>query len=247
MIPLRVMIFTPDAERMERQLLTDPTYYVLDAVSWETDVYACMLKANPDLALLDDALPGVNALHVCRRLQQTCAAPPKTIYIGRDAKEALTIGVDAAAESLSNPEDLQVLLRKACVSPLPGLAQESAKLAAVHARQLLDAIAFPARLKGTAYLLYALPLLACRPNPAALLGQPLYRLIADHFRTTPAAAERALRTAIEATWLTGDLAAMATLFGYTVSPEKGKPTNHECLSLLARHVQAQTQSSLHPT
>ena len=37
---------------------------------------------------------------------------------------------------------------------------------------------------------------------------------------------------------------MADLFGYSISPEKGKPTNNECLAQLARHVHERTQASL---
>lgn len=244
MTPLRVMIFSPDAARIERYLLADELYYVLDSVDTETDVYALLLKSSPDFALLDDALPGMNALHLLWRLQKTCVTPPKVLYIGRDAKEALDTGADAAAEGLPDQEALRTLVRKACASPLSSLARGAVKLAAGQTQPMLDALAFPAHLKGTAYLQYALPLLACHPNPAALLGKPLYRLIAEHFQTTPAAAERALRTAIETTWLTGNLSAMADLFGYTVNPEKGKPTNNECLAQLARHVHAKTQKHL---
>lgn len=244
MTPLRVMIFSPDAARMERYLLADELYYVLDAVATETNVYASLLKSRPDFALLDDALPGMNALHLLWRLQKTCVAPPKVLYIGRDVKEALDTGADAAAESLPDQKALRTLVRKACASPLSSLARGALKLAAAQTQPMLDALAFPAHLKGTAYLQYALPLLACQPNPAALLGKPLYRLIAEHFQTTPTAAERALRTAVETTWLTGNLSAMADLFGYSISPEKGKPTNNECLAQLARHVHERTQASL---
>lgn len=244
MNPYRIMLFSPQAAAMERQLMTDSHYHVLHAVDGEADVYALLMAGKPDIAVLDDHLPGINALHLLRRLKESCAAPPYCVYVGTDEKEALALGADGAVKSLQNAEIILPLTENACAHPLPGLAREAAKLAAVHAREMLQSLSFPAHLKGTEYLQYALPFIACQPSPGRLLGKPLYSLMAKAFSTTPAAAERALRTAIEATWLTGNLSAMADLFGYTVSPEKGKPTNNECLAQLARHIHAKTQHSL---
>lgn len=243
MNPYRIMLFSPLAAAMERQLMTDSHYHVLHAVNGEADVYALLMAGKPDIAVLDDHLPGINALHLLRRLKETCAAPPYCVYVGTDEKEALALGADGATDKI-DAENFLLLVENACAHPLPGLAREAAKLAAIHAREMLQTLSFPAHLKGTEYLQYALSLIACHPSPGRLLGKPLYSLMAKAFSTTPAAAERALRTAIEATWLTGNLAAMADLFGYTVSPEKGKPTNNECLAQLARHVHAKTQHSL---
>lgn len=239
----RIMLFSPLAAAMERQLMTNSHYHVLHAIDGEADVYALLMAGKPDIAVLDDHLPGINALHLLRRLKESCAAPPYCVYVGTDEKEALALGADGATDRI-DAENFLLLVENACAHPLPGLAREAAKLAAVHAREMLQTLSFPAHLKGTEYLQYALPLIACHPSPRYLLGKPLYSLMAKAFSTTPAAAERALRTAIEATWLTGNLSAMADLFGYTVSPEKGKPTNNECLAQLARHVHAKTQHSL---
>lgn len=243
MTPYRIMLFSPLASAMERQLMTNSHYHVLHAVNREADVYALLMAGKPDIAVLDDHLPGINALHLLRRLKETCAAPPYCVYVGTDEKEALALGADGATDRI-DAENFLLLVENACAHPLPGLAREAAKLAAIHAREMLQTLSFPAHLKGTEYLQYALPFIACHPSPRYLLGKPLYSLIAKAFSTTPAAAERALRTAIEATWLTGNLSAMADLFGYTVSPEKGKPTNNECLAQLARHIHAKTQHSL---
>lgn len=243
MTPLRILLFSPQAAAMERLLMTDSRYYVLDAVDGETDVYARLMNEEPDAVVLDDHLPGLNALHLLRRLKKTFAAPPFTVYIGKDAKDALALGADAA-ESAENILGVLSLLENACTHPLPGLARDTVLLAADHTRDMLQSLSFPAHLKGTEYIQYALPFLACHPSPGRLLGKPLYALVAKSFETTPAAAERALRTAIETTWLTGNLSTMADLFGYTVSPEKGKPTNNECLAQLARHVHAKTQKHL---
>ena len=68
------------------------------------------------------------------------------------------------------------------------------------------------------------------------MNQYLYAAIAATYGTTPVNVERSIRHAIEATWTRGNLAVIENLFGYTVRDEKGKPTNAECIALLADHL-----------
>ena len=44
--------------------------------------------------------------------------------------------------------------------------------------------------------------------------------------------ERAIRHAIEVAWGRGELDTLNSLFGYTVSGGKGKPTNSEFIALI---------------
>ena len=53
-----------------------------------------------------------------------------------------------------------------------------------------------------------------------------------------------MRTAAEDTWLRGDWEEIQTLFGLTVDPEKGKPTNAELLSMLAEHARREMRRHL---
>ena len=78
--------------------------------------------------------------------------------------------------------------------------------------------------------------LACAPQGAASYSGRLYPWTAAAFGVTPGAVERAIRTAVEDTWLHGDLAAIQALFGFSVDAERGKPTNAEFLSMLAQHI-----------
>lgn len=47
--------------------------------------------------------------------------------------------------------------------------------------------------------------------------------------TTPSRVERAIRHAIEVAWGRGDGDTVESIFGYTVSAAKGKPTNSDLL------------------
>ena len=60
----------------------------------------------------------------------------------------------------------------------------------------------------------------------------LYVEIARENDSTPSRVERAIRHAIEVAWCRGNAQAINSIFGYTVSVAKGKPTNSEFIALL---------------
>lgn len=60
----------------------------------------------------------------------------------------------------------------------------------------------------------------------------LYPKIAEAFDSTRERTERAIRHLIERTWLIGNPDAQYQLFGSTIDPEKGKPTNGQFISRL---------------
>ena len=61
----------------------------------------------------------------------------------------------------------------------------------------------------------------------------LYPSIAKKYKTTSSSVERAIRHAIEVAWGRGKIEVIEDMFGYTVSAEKGKPTNSEFIALIA--------------
>ena len=61
----------------------------------------------------------------------------------------------------------------------------------------------------------------------------LYPTIAKKYQTTSSRVERAIRHAIEVAWSRGKMETLDSLFGYTISVGKGKPTNSEFIALIA--------------
>ena len=78
--------------------------------------------------------------------------------------------------------------------------------------------------------------LSAFPHPVPPAQYLLYPKLAKAFDATPAAIERRIRSAVESTWLHGNLQSQSDLFGLTVSAERGKPTNAEFLFLLSEHI-----------
>lgn len=97
-------------------------------------------------------------------------------------------------------------------------------------------IGVPAHIKGYQYLRTAIMMVIKDPSVIEFITKILYPSIAKKFQTTPSKVERAIRHAITVAWSRGNVELLNELFGYTVSAEKGKPTNSEFIALVADHI-----------
>ncbi len=98
---------------------------------------------------------------------------------------------------------------------------------------IIHEIGVPAHIKGYQYLREAIVLTVNDMDSINAVTKVLYPAVAKKFGTTPSRVERAIRHAIEVAWDRGDLETLQKYFGYTVSNIKGKPTNSECIAMIA--------------
>nr|DAZ50804.1 MAG TPA: Sporulation initiation factor Spo0A C terminal [Caudoviricetes sp.] len=103
-------------------------------------------------------------------------------------------------------------------------------------RKTLDQIGVKHSLKGYSYIISAVE--KCLENRSKLIHivKGLYTEIAEENSDTFLRVERSIRHAIEVTWTNGNTNAINKIFGYTVSVEKGKPTNSEFIALITDFV-----------
>lgn len=103
-------------------------------------------------------------------------------------------------------------------------------------RKTLDQIGVKHSLKGYGYIISAFE--KCLENRSKLISiiKGLYTEIAEENSDTVWRVERSIRHAIEVTWTNGNTNAINKIFGYTVSVEKGKPTNSEFIALITDFV-----------
>ena len=103
-------------------------------------------------------------------------------------------------------------------------------------RKTLDQIGVKHSLKGYGYIISAVE--KCLENRSKLIRivKELYTEIAEENSDTVWRVERSIRHAIEVTWTNGNTNAINKIFGYTVSVEKGKPTNSEFIALITDFV-----------
>ncbi|MBE5787920.1 MAG: hypothetical protein E7324_10365 [Clostridiales bacterium] len=132
-------------------------------------------------------------------------------------------------------EELKAAVRKLIHIPLPGLAAHTEMQRMEIAGELLAQLDVPGQLKGWRYIQYAAACCACSGFLMQDWGRRVYPLVANRFGTSSGAVERAIRTAVENTWLTGNLQGIQQLFGFSVDADRGKPTNAEFIAMLAAH------------
>lgn len=98
--------------------------------------------------------------------------------------------------------------------------------------QILHEIGVPAHIKGYQYLRDAISISVRDMENLSSVTKILYPTVAKKHKTTPSRVERAIRHAIEVAWSRGNIQQIESIFGYTVSAAKGKPTNSEFISLI---------------
>lgn len=100
------------------------------------------------------------------------------------------------------------------------------------AKIMLD-MGVPVHLKGYHYLREAILLSAKNMELAGSVTKLLYPTIAKHFKTTDQKVERAIRNAIEVSWVRGNTDSFEKFFGYSALQGKTRPTNSEYISRIA--------------
>lgn len=106
----------------------------------------------------------------------------------------------------------------------------------IKVKAILHRIGTPAHIKGYQYLADAIILAVKDKEYLEGITKILYPEVAKKHKTTPSRVERAIRHAVEVAWDRGDLDNLQEMFGYTISPSKGKPTNSEFIALVSDHI-----------
>jgi two-component system response regulator (stage 0 sporulation protein A) len=98
---------------------------------------------------------------------------------------------------------------------------------------IIHEVGIPAHIKGYQYLREGILMVVDRVELLGAVTKELYPSIAVKYHTTATRVERAIRHAIEVAWNRGNYEAITKLFGYTVSGDRGKPTNSEFIAMVA--------------
>jgi two-component system response regulator (stage 0 sporulation protein A) len=202
-------------------------------------------QTTPDVLILDLVMPHLDGIGVLERLT-SWEHKPRVIILTAFGHEGVTQrAVELGAEYfIIKPFDLEVLVHRirqlASGSTRTAAAPSNLSHAPLNARSLelevtglIHEIGIPAHIKGYHFLRDAILMVAQRVELLSGVTKELYPAIAMKYRTTPSRVERAIRHAIEVAWNRGNLDVIHRLFGYTVSYERGKPTNSEFIAMVA--------------
>jgi two-component system response regulator (stage 0 sporulation protein A) len=96
--------------------------------------------------------------------------------------------------------------------------------------ETLETLGFAPHMRGTLYLRRALELCALDGRRLQNLRDFVYARLAEEAGGAAPNVERDIRYAIESAWRYGRLKNLEEFFGYTILPERGKPTNRAFLA-----------------
>lgn len=105
--------------------------------------------------------------------------------------------------------------------------------------EIIREIGIPAHIKGYQYVREGILMAIHDMNTLNYITKLLYPTIAKQYKTTSSSVERAIRHAIEVAWSRGKIEVLESMFGYTISAGKGKPTNSEFIALIADKLRLQ--------
>ncbi|PFU35802.1 sporulation transcription factor Spo0A [Bacillus cereus] len=216
---------------------------------------------QPDVLVLDIIMPHLDGLAVLEKMRHIeRLRQPSVIMLTAFGQEDVTKkAVDLGASYfILKPFDMENLTShirqvsdKANATikrPLPSFRSATTvdgkpKNLDASITSIIHEIGVPAHIKGYMYLREAISMVY---NDIELLGsitKVLYPDIAKKYNTTASRVERAIRHAIEVAWSRGNIDSISSLFGYTVSMSKAKPTNSEFIAMVADKLRLEHKAS----
>jgi two-component system response regulator (stage 0 sporulation protein A) len=216
---------------------------------------------TPDVLVLDIIMPHLDGLAVLEKMREIKKdKQPNVIMLTAFGQEDVTKkAVDLGASYfILKPFDMENLTNhirqvngngispiKRPVSNTFRSQVEASKPKNLDASitSIIHEIGVPAHIKGYLYLREAISMVY---NDIELLGsitKVLYPDIAKKYNTTASRVERAIRHAIEVAWSRGNIDSISSLFGYTVSMSKAKPTNSEFIAMVADKLRLEHKAS----
>ena len=223
------------------------------------DCLSLLESIEPDILILDIIMPHLDGLAVLEKLRdQRRNKMPSVIMLTAFGQEDVTKkAVDLGASYfILKPFDMENLaghirqvsgresmLKKSSHFNYRSPVEQKPKNLDASITSIIHEIGVPAHIKGYLYLREAISMVY---NDIELLGsitKVLYPDIAKKYNTTASRVERAIRHAIEVAWSRGNIESISTLFGYTVSMTKAKPTNSEFIAMVADKLRLEHKAS----
>src|SRR6476620_9229001 len=223
------------------------------------DCLVMLEDVNPDVLVLDIIMPHLDGLAVLGKLREMGKNPsPNVIMLtafGQEdvTKKAVELG---ASYFILKPFDMEHLISN--IRQVVGKGSSVTKRNApslvsnyeskprnldASITSIIHEIGVPAHIKGYMYLREAITMVYKDIELLGSITKVLYPDIAKKFNTTASRVERAIRHAIEVAWSRGNIDSISSLFGYTVSMTKAKPTNSEFIAMVADKLRLEHRAS----
>jgi len=222
------------------------------------EAYQKIGELKPDIAIIDGIMPKLDGLGVLEKLKlnESKDYSPICIILSAITQDKITQkAMELGAEYyIAKPFDLEALvlrirqLKDEIKSPFG----KSSNTRSVKNREIsletkitsiLHEIGVPAHIRGYHYMREGIMMAVDNLEILNYITKELYPTIAKKCNTTPSRVERAIRHAIEVAWSRGKVEIIDSMFGYTISNHKGKPTNSEFIALIADRLRLELKAS----
>ncbi|MFC4799959.1 sporulation transcription factor Spo0A [Neobacillus sp. GCM10023253] len=210
-------------------------------------------REHPDVVILDLIMPHTDGFSLLEKLYADHIST-KVLMLTAFGKEDIIKKANELGVSyfLLKPFELSQLsdtIRTICSNESysikisreskPANENKSGESLEVRITDVLRSMGIPANLKGYIFLREAIQMVFRNVELLGGITKLIYPAIAKLYNTTPSRVERAIRHSIEVGWNRGSIEHLNLVFGNTVSPLKGKPTNSEFIALIADHLRLQ--------
>ena len=241
---IRILVYIGDKNEREsivRLLVGTGFSYVIEA-SRRDEAENSLRSLHCSIVICDAALDGGEAMQLIyaenKRAELTHTQPASFIYLGDSHNENILREVCRLDNALCliRPYDTTKLCDAvfSFASKAKGIQRKpSEETLEAQISRILHTIGIPAHIKGYAYLRSAIIMTVEEPDIINYVTKSLYPSVAKSHHTTTSRVERAIRHAIEIAWDRGDVETLNSFFGYTISRQRGKPTNSEFIAMIA--------------
>ena len=199
--------------------------------------YVVNHQGEIDLILMDILIPGIDGLTFLSELKERNIN--KKIIVLSNYKDEIVIN------RCSNYNVSYYILKPFSILALEKRIKDLFTTKATSTRKnenidleisdILHNLGIPSHIRGYKYIRDGIIMIYNNDN-LSFITKEIYPQIAYKYDTTPSRVERAIRHAIEVSWIRGDFALMEALLGFSVSCDKAKPTNSEFLSTIADRI-----------
>lgn len=233
---IRVMMVDEDVNHMNevKQYFNDSSSIkIVETVSSADEVHS-LLTSNYDVIVLNLLLSGLESLSILSEIRELKLDKKIIVtseYVSQDMMKNLnSFKPDYFIKKPYSTSSLEKVITNICNNEV--VVNEDNKLK-VEITNLLHTLGIPSHIKGYAYIRDSVEMLYRDSSLIGSITKELYPSIANNYDTTSSRVERAIRHAIEVSWVRGDYTLMEELFGNSVDYDRSKPTNSEFIVTLA--------------
>lgn len=226
---------------------------LIAAASDGLDALEKIKKYSPDAILMDIVLPQLDGIGLLKEINALSRTYRPVVIVMSGAKRehvtniCMQLGADYFMIKPCDNETVYERIKLLCMPKLAGSSIQEIAIAEkgasgdrpsdraleISVTKTIHSVGVPANIKGYQYLRDAIIMSIKDTELINAVTKQLYPKVATRHNTSPSRVERAIRHAIEVACIRGNEEELYKLFGYTVSNNKGKPTNSEFIAMIA--------------